>query len=307
MKLSFIINRKDIILTLCYIYFLLLISVVSSCSDDYSLSYDDNDTGSYTCSINWPEDVPTLETKSNISRAIDCDAADVMTVAFRFYDSRGGYLTDDEFDCSLHVGTVHGIESGTKRQLVVSGKDASGKVLYQGKERGIEIKTGKTTQGGEINMTRVRTMLNIPDTGQTQSYTDTFGEDSDYTINPPDYTDNGDGTITDNVTGLMWQKEDDDITRTWDDAIIYCNDLTLGGYSDWCLPSRKELISIVNFSMDQTLINITYFPGTNGDYWSSTTSASDSSRAWIVGSWEVSLWGWGKYDKSTFNYVRCVR
>ena len=43
----------------------------------------------------------------------------------------------------------------------------------------------------------------LPDTGQTQSYTTTFGEDSDYTINPPSYTDNGNGTIADNITSLM--------------------------------------------------------------------------------------------------------
>ncbi len=38
----------------------------------------------------------------------------------------------------------------------------------------------------------------LPDTGQTGDYTATFGEDSDYTINPPSYTDNGNGTVTDN-------------------------------------------------------------------------------------------------------------
>ncbi|MEI7509315.1 MAG: hypothetical protein WCJ62_07610 [Flavobacterium sp.] len=48
----------------------------------------------------------------------------------------------------------------------------------------------------------------LPDTGQTTSYTSTFGEDNDYNINVPSYSDNGDGTVTDNVTGLMWQKAD---------------------------------------------------------------------------------------------------
>jgi len=68
------------------------------------------------------------------------------------------------------------------------------------------------------------TMLNLPDTGQTTSYTTTQGEDSDYTINPPSYTDNSDGTVTDNVTSLMWQKEDDNTTRIWEAAISYCED-----------------------------------------------------------------------------------
>ena len=44
----------------------------------------------------------------------------------------------------------------------------------------------------------------VPDTGQTQSYTNTFGEDSDYTINQHSYTDLGNGIVRDNVTGLEW-------------------------------------------------------------------------------------------------------
>ena len=49
-----------------------------------------------------------------------------------------------------------------------------------------------------------RTMLRLPDTGETTSYTTTFGEDNDYTINPPFFIDDADGTVTDTVTGLMW-------------------------------------------------------------------------------------------------------
>ena len=147
--------------------------------------------------------------------------------------------------------------------------------------------------------------LNLPDTGQTTSYTDTWGEDSDYTINPPSYTDNGDGTVTDNVTGLIWQKEDDDITRTWDDAVSYSNDLTLADYTDWRLPSKKELLSIVNYGTYYPSIDTTYFPGTNmSRYWSSTTNANNSSYAWYVsfGNGYVN-----NYVKSNNYYVKCVR
>ena len=77
----------------------------------------------------------------------------------------------------------------------------------------------------------------VPDTGQTWSYTDTFGEDSDYTINPPSYTKlDAQGNalldsasswsmVKDNVTKLIWEgKTDDgsihdkDNTYNWDDA-----------------------------------------------------------------------------------------
>ena len=90
------------------------------------------------------------------------------------------------------------------------------------------------------------------------SWTDTFGEDSDYTNNPPSYTDNGDGTVTDNVTGLMWQQRhvdtigdgiitaDDQVT--FEDAVVNSLSFSLGGYDDWRLPTVKELYSLILFS-----------------------------------------------------------
>jgi hypothetical protein len=54
----------------------------------------------------------------------------------------------------------------------------------------------------------LKSMKRLPDTGQTTSYTNTPGEDADYNINPPFYLNNGNGTITDTITGLMWQQVD---------------------------------------------------------------------------------------------------
>jgi hypothetical protein len=164
---------------------------------------------------------------------------------------------------------------------------------------------GESDESDQDSATPSGTDSKLPDTGQTQSYTTTFGEDSDYTIDPPSYTDNSDGTITDNVTGLIWQKEDDDITRNWDDAVTCCNDLTLASYTDWRLPSEYELMSIVNCNTYGPSINTFYFSGTNESYyWSSTTSAGNSSSAWFVD------FDYGYVDFSTKSfpgYVRCVR
>jgi len=59
------------------------------------------------------------------------------------------------------------------------------------------------------------------------------------------FLDNGDGTVTDAQTGLMWQKEDDGTVRTYADGLSYCRQLRLAGQSDWRLPTLQELLSIV--------------------------------------------------------------
>ena len=67
-----------------------------------------------------------------------------------------------------------------------------------------------------------------------------------YGIN--DFVDNEDGTVTDNATGLMWQQSDDGNTYDWEEAMSYCENLNLAGYSDWRLPNVKELQSIVDYT-----------------------------------------------------------
>ena len=69
---------------------------------------------------------------------------------------------------------------------------------------------------------------------------------TDYGIN--NYVDNGDGTITDNATGLMWQQADDGNTRDWENSLSYAEGLSLAGYDDWRLPNAKELHSILDYT-----------------------------------------------------------
>ena len=86
-----------------------------------------------------------------------------------------------------------------------------------------------------------------------------YGQDAQYTGYVASYNDNGDGTIKDNVTGLMWAQELSTSSYTWDDAVKYCDTLTLGGYTDWRLPSVKELWSLRDFSQGWPWVNTDYF------------------------------------------------
>ncbi len=149
----------------------------------------------------------------------------------------------------------------------------------------------------------------VPDTGQTTDYTATFGEDSDYAINTPSYTDNGDSTVTDTVTGLMWQQQDDGTAMDWNSAAAYCGDLALAGYTDWRLPDNKELISIVNYGASGPAIDSVYFPNTQStSYWTSTAYIANDA---ILGQGVVFDDGSNSnpptsHSLGTYN-VRCVR
>ncbi len=62
------------------------------------------------------------------------------------------------------------------------------------------------------------------------------------------FEDNGDGTVTDHATGLMWAKADSSKPMDWPAALAWCENLDLAGHDDWRLPNAKELQSIVDYS-----------------------------------------------------------
>jgi len=118
---------------------------------------------------------------------------------------------------------------------------------------------------------------------------------------------NGDGTVTDTTTGLMWQRATAGEMK-WEAAISYCEDLNFSGYDDWRLPNLKELRSIVDFSRFGPAIDTTVFPDTMlWGYHSSTTyvCSPDSVMAihFGLGADTHSLVN----SKLTAYYVRAVR
>ncbi len=78
---------------------------------------------------------------------------------------------------------------------------------------------------------------------------DFYGQDAQYDGPQPSYDDNGDGTVTDLNTGLMWQQDPNGFTKvSWDDAVANAASVTTGGYNDWRLPTIRELYSLMDFS-----------------------------------------------------------
>ena len=121
------------------------------------------------------------------------------------------------------------------------------------------------------------------------------------TATTPDsrYTDNGDGTITDKATGLMWKQCSEGQSTTtnacdtgarsgysWQDALQQAQILNssggFAGHTDWRLPNRNELASLVERQCWLPAININLFPGTASGYWSSSPNARYSGNAWFV-------------------------
>lgn len=100
---------------------------------------------------------------------------------------------------------------------------------------------------------------NIVDTKQNKFYSnnsvissptkedDFFGQDASYNINPPSYTDNNDGTITDNITGLVWLKDMGE-KLSYEEAMKKVNSINVGGHNDWRVPTLKELYSLILFT-----------------------------------------------------------
>jgi hypothetical protein len=119
--------------------------------------------------------------------------------------------------------------------------------------------------------------------------------------NQQSYRDNGDGTITDMVTGLMWQKAVS--AYAWTDAKNYCASLALAVHCDWRLPTYIELLSLADYSKYAPAADGTYFQGANF-FWSSTPLAGSTSMAWIV---DFQSGFANYYDVTVGHDVRCVR
>jgi len=116
---------------------------------------------------------------------------------------------------------------------------------------------------------------------------------------------NGDGTVTDTATGLMWQQATPADNMSWPEALSHCENMRLGLYGDWRLPSIVELASIVDLGRVAPAIDAGYFPDTiQSFYWSASTDMDPTGNAWLV---NMHAGYSGRFVKSETYYVRAVR
>ena len=153
-------------------------------------------------------------------------------------------------------------------------------------------------------------IISLQKSGQTTQYA--AGDDGDLEMGidwpEPRFVDNGNDTITDNLTGLMWEKSPYYTRRNWTDALSHANNLELGGYIDWRLPNRLELRSLVNYgrSNSGSWLRGQGFSSIQYDfYWTSTTYGTNTLQAWNVLMDDGNVYYHGK--STTSNYVWAVR
>lgn len=125
-------------------------------------------------------------------------------------------------------------------------------------------------------------MLKLPDTGETAGFSDVQGEDADYTFNAQAFTAQGNGTVSDLVTGLMWQSVDNG-ESTWTAALANAGTVRTGGYSDWRLPTPGELFSLFNFGKNNPALDTQFFPDNPkgaAQYWWTSDVYGSGNNVW---------------------------
>jgi hypothetical protein len=167
-----------------------------------------------------------------------------------------------------------------------------------------------------------QTSVVLPETGQTTCYdavgaaiacagTGQDGELQTGVAEPvPRFTVDGSGDcITDNLTGLMWTRNANLPTalQTWQQALDYANNLNLCGFSDWRLPNRKELRSLIDYNLANNAASLNTLGFSNvqaNDYWSSSSYAGSPAYAWFASLGDGSV---GARNKTNSYYVWPVR
>lgn len=116
------------------------------------------------------------------------------------------------------------------------------------------------------------------------------------------FVDNQDGTISDLEHGTMWQKGDDGIERSWQEALTYCENLELAGHDDWLLPKAYQLEGLIDTANSPAIAPV--FAVKASYYWSATGSTSSTDSAKYVNFFYGNAY---TNNKNKPYYAICVR
>jgi hypothetical protein len=234
-----------------------------------------------------------------------------------FYTFNGQTIPVDPFGIEDTMTPTYGwtpVESATRYHLLVQDsipQDTTETYIidewYTAEEAGCDSEEGLCMVTPDINVDGTYTWKVL---ACIEDDCGLWSDELEFSYPPPTtprFTDNGDGTVMDHNTELMWTKNADLFgAKNWWDATSYCWDLDLANHSDWSLPYISELNSLIDLNQlgpalppDNPFTNVQ-----SGYYWSSTTDLDDTNFAWgaVFGDGVVSL-----SDKGDDGYMWCVR
>ncbi len=190
----------------------------------------------------------------------------------------------------------------------------AGKIVPELKDISTDLDGKPRVYGGKIDIgayewhgetiieSKPPSQTSISRSEETKETTSTGGK-------PPDmeiwFTTPEDGVITEGTTGLQWAQDAGGEAMVWDKANAYVRKLKIGGYSDWRLPTKEELESLLSYCKSKGISpkdggcadyynKIGFKNVLSRDYWSSTTVTGDTGNAWIIRMWDGGMVGYFK-------------
>ncbi len=280
-----------------------------------------------------PADTTAPVFTSSATASVPENQTDAITLAATDETSTVTYAISGTDAASFDLNTTSGVVT------FKTAPDYETKNTYTFTATAADAAGNTATQNVTIHIIDVDESQPLKRTGQTKSY-DEDGNEIDTSLARDDghyqtgvdfnYTrDDTKQIVTDHITGLQWQDDANagSVTKQWltddnydkcandgndtacydtsgDTAATYCNNLTLGGYTDWRLPAAKELDGIVDYGRQNPAIAPTFQHTVSDRYWSSSTYEGHPGGAWGVFFYSGYRYYYGKdYGR----YVRCVR
>jgi hypothetical protein len=245
------------------------------------LKYSEALAGAATCNTGGYNDwrLPSIKELYSIAMFFGAEPGPPPTTCIKFIDTT--YF-------SVGFGDVNSLAHGSLgTERIIDGQIASSTLYVSTTMNGQETMFGFNFIDGRIK--GYATSAIVPECGTAKHFYVLYVRgNTAYGTNQ--FVNNGNGTICDNSTGLMWMQNDNGTGLTWENALSYAENLSYAGYSDWRLPDTKELQSIVDYTRSPAttssaainpLFNSTQITNEGGVtdypwYWSNTTFSSQS-------------------------------